>query len=194
MKLFRWWKLYFCEAWIHHKAFQLKDYGEKSVRRKFRTAKIPYGEDSVRRKFCKAIVLYGEKSYGEKSVRQKSIRRKVLRRKFIRRKSLRGIFRPRLAICQEIKQTARSESPILLFRVACFLGLVIYIKTAICVAHKVPQPHYSCTHAFTLCHQFVPGHPRALHEWTSTPCTSYWKTFDRQTFIQGKRFFMGRLT
>ena len=71
MKLFRWCKLYFCEAWIHHKTFKLKEYGEKSVRRNFCTAKIPYGENSVRRKLRTAKVPYGENSYGENSVRRK---------------------------------------------------------------------------------------------------------------------------
>ena len=46
-------------------------YGENSVRRKFRTAKIPYGENSLRRKFRTAKNPYGENSYGEKSVRRK---------------------------------------------------------------------------------------------------------------------------
>ena len=64
-------KAFVCKAWIQHKTLQLKDYGEKSVRRKFRMAKIPYGENSVRWKFCTAKNPYGENSYGEKSLRQK---------------------------------------------------------------------------------------------------------------------------
>ena len=81
MKLFRWWMLCFCEAWIHHKTFQLKDYGEKSVRRKFRAAKIHTAKNP----------------YGEKSVR-----RKVLRRKFRRQKFLRRIFQPRRGTTRQL--------------------------------------------------------------------------------------------
>ena len=61
MRLSRWWKLCFCEAWINHKTFQLKDYGEKSARRKIRTAKNPFFEKS-----------YGENSQGENSYGENS--------------------------------------------------------------------------------------------------------------------------
>ena len=46
-------------------------YGENSVRRKFRTAKIPYGENSVRRKIRTAKIPTAKTPYGEKSKRWK---------------------------------------------------------------------------------------------------------------------------
>ena len=65
----------------HHETTQMKQNGESSVRRKFRSAKTPYGENSVRRnfrtaknpddensvrrKFRTAKNQYGEKSYSE---------------------------------------------------------------------------------------------------------------------------------
>ena len=50
---------------------------------KILTAKIPFGEKSVRRNFRSAKI-----PFGENSVRQKFLRRKFLRQKFFRRKFL----------------------------------------------------------------------------------------------------------
>ena len=71
MTLFRRWKFWYCEAWIHQGSPKLKHYSEISVRREFRTGRFLYGENSVRRKFRTAINPRPKIPYFENSVRQK---------------------------------------------------------------------------------------------------------------------------
>ena len=50
---------------------QMKHNGENSVRRKFRTAKLPYGENSVRQNSVRRKVLTAKAPYGKNSILRK---------------------------------------------------------------------------------------------------------------------------